>query len=145
MANRFGVWIPGTDDLARQAAEALNVPELAEKDFEAQVTGSSLPVVLHFHEAGSKACEALAPRLAAVAAKQLGKVRFLKIQTSASAGLASRLGVTGSPTVLFLKGGQEQGERLTGDDIQRTALKARVEALLGVAVAGPVPVPAPTA
>lgn len=131
MANRFGVWVPGTDDLARKEAEALNVPELAEKDYEAQVAGSALPVVLHFHEAGSKACEALAPRLAAVAAKHAGRVRFLKILTSASVGLASRLGVTGSPTVLFLQGGKEQGERLTGDEIQRTVLKARVEGLLG--------------
>ena len=29
MANRFGVWVPGTDDLARKEAEAANVPELA--------------------------------------------------------------------------------------------------------------------
>ena len=70
-----------------------------------------------------------------MAAKHLGKVRFLKVQTSASAGLATRLGVTGSPTVLFLQGGKEKGERLTGEDIQRTALKARVEGLLGVPVA----------
>lgn len=137
MANRFGVWVPGTDDLARKEAEALNVPELAEKDYDAQVAGSALPVVLDFYEAGSKACEALAPRLAAVAAKHVGKVRFLKVQVAANAALAGRLGVTGSPTVLFLQGGQEKGERLSGDDIQRTALKARVEGLLGVPVAAP--------
>jgi thiol-disulfide isomerase/thioredoxin len=134
MANRFGVWVPGTEDLARKEAEALNVPELAEKDYDAQVTGSALPVVLDFYGAGSKACEALAPRLAAVAAKYVGKVRFLKVQLGTNAPLASRLGVTGSPTVLFLRGGKEQGERLTGEEIQRTALKARVEGLLGVSV-----------
>jgi thiol-disulfide isomerase/thioredoxin len=132
MANRFGVWVPGTDDLARKEADALNVVELAEQDFAAQVTGSALPVVLDFYASGAPACEALAPRLAAVAAKYAGKVRFLKIQTASNAGLASRLGVTGSPTLLFLQGGTEKGERLTGDEIQRTALKARVEGLLGV-------------
>ncbi|MCM2332984.1 MAG: thioredoxin family protein [Anaeromyxobacteraceae bacterium] len=132
MANRFGVWVPGTDDLARKEAEALNVPELAEKDYEAQVAGSALPVVLGFYETGSKACEALAPRLAAVAAKHVGKVRFFKVQAAANAALAGRHGVTGSPTVVFLEGGQEKGERLTGDEIQRTVLKARVEGLLGM-------------
>jgi thiol:disulfide interchange protein len=44
--------------------------------------------------------------------------------------LATRLGVSGSPTVLFFKHGQEQGQRLTGD-IKRSELKAAVEALLG--------------
>jgi thioredoxin-like negative regulator of GroEL len=139
MANRFGVWVPGAEDQARKEAAAALVPELAEKDFEAQVTGSALPVVLDFYGTGSKACEALAPRLEAVATKYAGKVRFLKVQLGTNAGLASKLGVTGSPTVLFLQGGQEKGARLTGEEIQRTALKARVEGLLGVPVAAPPP------
>jgi len=132
MANRFGVWVPGAEDQARKEAEAANVLELAEKDYDAQVVGSGLPVVLDFYGSESKACEALAPRLAAVAGKYTGKVRFFKIQLGTNAGLASKLGVTGSPTVLFLQGGKEKGERLTGEEIQRTALKARVEGLLGI-------------
>jgi len=139
MANRFGVWVPGAEDQARKEAEAANVQELAETNYEAQVTGSTLPVVLDFYGTGSKACEALAPRLAAVAGKYTGKVRFLKVQLETNAALAGRLGVTGTPTVLFLQGGKEKGERLTGEEIQRTALKARVEGLLGIAVAAPPP------
>ena len=145
MANRFDVWVPGTDDLARKEADALNVPELAEKDYEAQVAASGLPVVLDFYGTDSKACEALAPRLAAVASKYVGKVRFFKVQTAANAGLASKLGVTASPTVLFLQGGKEKGERLTGEEIPRTALKAGVEGLLGIVRAVPSPAPAPPA
>jgi hypothetical protein len=38
--------------------------------------------------------------------------------------------VTGSPTVVFFKGGKEAGERLSGEEIKRTELKSRVEALL---------------
>ena len=139
MANRFGVWVPGAEDQARKEAEAANVQELAETNYEAQVTGSTLPVVLDFYGTGSKACEELAPRLAAVAGKYTGKVRFLKVQLETNAALAGRLGVTGTPTVLFLQGGKEKGERLTGEEIQRTALKARVEGLLGIAVAAPPP------
>jgi hypothetical protein len=44
--------------------------------------------------------------------------------------LSAKLGVTGSPTLLFFKGGREAGERLSGDEIKRTALKSGVEALL---------------
>jgi thioredoxin-like negative regulator of GroEL len=137
MANRFNVWVPGTDDLARKEAAALLVPELAGKDYEAQVTGATLPVVLDFYGPDSKACEALAPRLAAVAEKYAGKVRFLRIQRAANAELASRVGVTAEPTLLFLRGGKELGERLSGDEIQRTAIKARVEALLTPAATAP--------
>jgi thioredoxin 1 len=144
MANRFGVWVPGTEDQARREAEAANVVELLEKDYQAQVTESALPVVLDFYAAGSQACEALAPRLAAVGGKYVGKVRFFKVQLETNAGLASTLGVTGSPTVLFLQGGKEKGERLSGDDIPRTALKAGVEGLLGIVRTAPAPAPAPS-
>jgi len=137
MANRFNVWVPGSDDLARKEAAALHVPELLGKDYEAQVVGSALPVVLDFYGADSEACQALAPRLAAVAEKYAGKVRFLRIQQGSNAELAAKVGVTAAPTLLFLRGGQEQGERLTGAEIQRTAIKARVEAMLAPAAAAP--------
>jgi thioredoxin len=136
MANRFNVWVPGADD-PRQAAAALHVAELLAKDYEAQVTGAALPVVLDFYGTDSKACEALAPRLAAVAEKYAGKVRFLKIRRAANAELAARVGVTAEPTLLFLRGGKEQGERLSGEEIQRAAIKARVDAMLAPAAAAP--------
>jgi hypothetical protein len=34
------------------------------------------------------------------------------------------------PTLVFFRDGKELGERLSGEDIKRTALKAQVEALL---------------
>ncbi len=132
MANRFNVKIPVTEDAAGKQAAALHVVEIAEKDFEAEVVGSALPVVLEFHDADSKSCEILAPRFAAVAERFAGKARFLKVLRPANAALAARLGVTASPTLLFLRGGKEAGERLSGDDVKRTEVKARVEAMLGV-------------
>ncbi len=141
MKNRFNVRIP-PDTTAGTAAAALHVKEIAEKDFEAETAGE-LPVVLDFYGKESKACEALAPRFAAVAEKFAGKVRFLKVLLSANAGLAAKLQVTASPTVIFLVQGKEAGARLTGEDIKRTELKARVEAMLGVAP--PAAAPAPTA
>jgi thioredoxin 1 len=130
MANRFNVYVPGTDDQKAREAAAAHVVELAETDYEAQVVGAALPVVLDFYAPESKACEALAPRLAAVAEKYAGKVRFLKVQQQASAQLAGTLRVTATPTLVFLKGGKEQGERLSGEEIKRTDIKARVDALL---------------
>jgi thioredoxin 1 len=133
--NRFNVRVPVSEDPKVKEIAALYVKEIAEKDYETEVVATALPVVLDFYATDSKACETLAPRYAAVAEKFSGKVRFLKVLRATNAELAAKLGVTATPTLLFLVGGKEKGERLTGDDIQRTALKARVEAMLGVAPA----------
>jgi thiol-disulfide isomerase/thioredoxin len=129
MANRFNVKLSETRDPAESVA-TVHVTELGEQDYEAQVTGAPLPVVLDFYAKDSKPCDALAPRYAAVAEKFAGKVRFLKVLRQGNPALAAKLSVTGDPTIVFFKDGKELGERLSGEEIQRTALKARVEALL---------------
>ena len=110
--------------------EKLFVKELVEKDYDAEVLKAPEPVALDFYSADSAPCAALAPRFGAVAEKFDGKIRFFKILRASNEALAKQLNVTASPTLLFFKGGKELGERLTGDDIKRTALKASVEALL---------------
>ncbi len=133
MKDRFNARVPVSEDPEVKAVAALHVKEIAAEDYEAEVVRSALPVALHFYGAESKACETFSPRFAAVAQKFAGKVRFLKLLRLQSAQLASKLGVSSSPTVVFLSGGKEAAERLSGDDIKRTDLKARVEALLPVA------------
>jgi len=130
MANRFNVKLPVTRDPNESEVAAVQVKELGEKDYETEVMGAPLPVVLDFYATDSKPCQALAPRYAAVAEKFAGKVRFLKVLRQKNPELAAKLGVTGDPTLVFFKNGKELGERLSGEDILRTALKARVEALL---------------
>lgn len=137
MANRFNVRLPVNEDPAVQAVEAAHVKQVAENDWEKEVIGAALPVVVHFHASDSKASEALAPRFAAVAEKFSGKASFVKVDRQANAGLAAKLRVLQSPTVVFLQDGKEKGERLSGDDIKRPELKARVEAMLGVVAAAP--------
>lgn len=140
MANRFNVRVPVSEDPAVKAVEAEHVKEIAEKDFEAQVVAAPVPVALSFHGGkDSKACETLAPRFAAVAEKFAGKVRFLKISRAGAPALAAKLGVTSSPTIVFLQGGHAKGERLSGDDIKRPDIKARVEAMLGIQPTPPTP------
>lgn len=130
MKDRFHVRGPVNEDPLVKETAALHVKEIAEKDWEIEVAATALPVVLDFYGADSKACETLAPRYAAVAEKFAGKVRFLKVLRAGNAALAARLGVSASPTLVFLVGGKEKGERLSGEDIKRTELKARVEAML---------------
>jgi thiol-disulfide isomerase/thioredoxin len=98
--------------------------------FEGEVLAPGQPVVLDFFSTECPPCEALAPKFDAVAEQFAGKVRFLKIFRQGNRELATKLGVTGSPTVLFFKAGREAGARMTGEDIKRSALKSAIEALL---------------
>jgi thioredoxin-like negative regulator of GroEL len=107
-----------------------NVQEITAADFEKEVLAASQPVVLDFFSTECPPCEALAPKFEAVAEQLAGKARFLKIFRQGNRELAARLGVTGSPTLIFFQGGRETGERLGGEDIKRSAIKAQVEAML---------------
>jgi thiol-disulfide isomerase/thioredoxin len=107
-----------------------HVQTIEAPEFEAEVLAAREPVVLDFFSTECPPCEALAPKYDAVAEQFAGKVRFLKIFRQGNRELAAKLGVTGSPTLLFFKGGREVGSRMSGEDIKRSALKAAVEALL---------------
>jgi len=107
-----------------------HVKEITAQDYDREVLGAEGPVVLDFYSTECPPCEALAPKFESVAEAYAGRARFLKIFRQGSRELATRLGVTGSPTLLFFKAGREVGERMTGEEIKKTALKAQVEALL---------------
>jgi thiol-disulfide isomerase/thioredoxin len=107
-----------------------HVKEITAQDYEGEVLGADRPVVLDFYSTECPPCEALAPKFDSVADAFAGRARFLKIFRQGNRELATRLGVTGSPTLVFFKGGREVGERMTGEEIRKTALKAQVEALL---------------
>lgn len=129
MGNRFTPKAPPTADPGGGTTAAAHVREIVETEYEDEL-GGVLPIVLEFYGTESKACEALAPRFAAVAERFAGKVRFLKALREANPKLAATLGVSASPTVIFLARGEEVGARLVGE-IKRTELKARVEAMRG--------------
>jgi thiol-disulfide isomerase/thioredoxin len=111
------------------------VKEISASQFEGEVLSAPAPVVLDFFSTECPPCEALAPKLEAVAAQLEGRARFLKIFRQGNRELAARLGVTGSPTLLFFLGGREVLPRMSGEDIKRTALKAAVEQMLSPAAA----------
>jgi thioredoxin-like negative regulator of GroEL len=110
-----------------------NVKEIGQADYDSEVRAASRqqPVVLDFYSTECPPCEALAPKYESVAEQFAGKARFLKIFRQGNRELAAKLGVTGSPTLVFFKGGVEVGDRMSGEEIKKTALKAQVESLVG--------------
>jgi len=106
------------------------VKEITAQEYEREVLAAPGPVVLDFYSTECPPCEALAPKYESVAEAFAGRARFFKIFRQGNRELATRLGVTGSPTLVFFKAGKEVGERMTGEEIKKTALKAQVESLL---------------
>jgi thioredoxin-like negative regulator of GroEL len=106
------------------------VREIGEADFAAQVEGSTTPVVVDFFSTECAPCEALAPVYERVAGEFGGKAAFVKIFRQGNRALSERLGVKGSPTLLFYRDGKEAAPRLAGE-IKRSQIKAAVQALLG--------------
>jgi thioredoxin-like negative regulator of GroEL len=108
-----------------------HVKEITQQDYEREVLSAKGAVVLDFYSTECPPCEALAPKYESVAEAFAGRARFLKIFRQGNRELATRLGVSGSPTLVFFKDGQEVGERMTGEEIKKSALKAQVEAIAG--------------
>ncbi len=111
------------------------VKEIGAAEYEREVLQPGEPVVLDFYSTECPPCEALAPKFEALAEQFAGRARFVKIFRQGNRELAARLGVTGSPTLVFYRHGAEVGERLTGEDIKRSAIKAQLEAMLASAAA----------
>ncbi|MFO0583980.1 MAG: thioredoxin family protein [Anaeromyxobacter sp.] len=105
--------------------------EINAADFDREVLSATEPVVLDFFSTECPPCEALAPKFDALAEQYAGRARFLKVFRQGNRELAQKLGVTGSPTLLFFKGGRESGPRMSGEEIKRSEVKAAVEAMLG--------------
>ena len=84
-----------------------------------------VPVVLDFYSTECPPCEALAPKFEAAAEQFAGKARFLKVIPPGQPRPGAAARRHRQPTLLFFKGGEEVGERLTGEEIKRSELKAR--------------------
>lgn len=89
---------------------------------------------LDFYSDECPPCEALAPKYEAVS-KLYGKdVKFFKIFRQKNRELAEKLGVKGSPTVIFFQNGERVGETLTGG-IKRSELMKNLDEMVGEAKA----------
>ncbi len=106
-----------------------NVREIQQSEYEQAIPAKGA-AVLDFFSTECPPCEALAPKFEALAEQFAGQIQFLKIFRQGSRELAQRLGVSGSPTLIFYRDGAEVGPRLTGE-IKRSELKQRLSELVG--------------
>jgi thioredoxin 1 len=76
--------------------------------FESVVLESPVPVIVDFWAPWCKPCEAIEPRLRTLAAEWTGRVRLVRVNIDAEAGLSARYGVLALPTVVLFSGGEPQ-------------------------------------
>ncbi len=87
--------------------------EINATEYQAEVIGSSVPVLLDIYGEHCPPCHQLAPTIDRLAAQFEGRAKVLKLESGANRELAGELAVSAVPTVVAFRGGKEVG-RLVG-------------------------------
>jgi thioredoxin len=84
-----------------------------DKNFIQEVARSELPVMLDVWSPGCGPCQMMEPIVMDLATAYQGRVKVAEMNAAEAGEHAARLGVMGTPTVVFLKKGREV-HRVTG-------------------------------
>ena len=99
--------------------------EVTDETFDAEVLGSSKPVIVDFWAPWCKPCEAIEPHLRAIAAENEGRVRLVRMNIDGNLGVPGRYGVLSLPTVILFAGGEPR------ETVYGAHPRSRYERLLG--------------
>lgn len=98
-----------------------NVQQVGDGEFKATVLDSKEPVVVDFYATWCGPCRLIAPILDQLSTSYAGKVKFVKVDIDEAPDVADQYAVSGVPTLLLIKGGQE------ADRMQGAAPKPMIE------------------
>jgi len=100
-------------------------------NFVAEVMRSDVPVVLDVWGPGCGPCKMMEPIVISLAGKYQGRVKVAELNATESGATAARLGVMGTPTILFFKGRREVdrvvgfvGERYLAEVVDEELLRS---------------------
>ena len=102
--------------------------EINAADFEKEVLNGG-KVVLDFYSTECPPCEALAPKFEAMAELYGEKIKFLKVFRQGNRELATELGVSSSPTLLFFDNGKQIIDSISGG-IKKSEMIERLDTML---------------
>ena len=81
--------------------------EVDEEGFGRHLANSDIPLLVDVWAPWCGPCRAMAPMFERAAQQLEPKVRLLKLNSDAAPTLSSRLGISGIPTLLLMRGGRE--------------------------------------
>ena len=84
----------------------MNVIELQDRDFQAEVEESEGVVVVDFWAPWCAPCRVIAPLIESLAEEYDGRVRFAKVNVDDSPVVASRYGIRSIPTIGIFRDGE---------------------------------------
>ena len=84
----------------------MSTVKVTDDSFQADVLGSSQPVLVDFWAEWCGPCKQIAPALEQLSEELAGKVTIAKLDIEQSPTTPSRYGVRGIPTMMLFKGGQ---------------------------------------
>lgn len=87
-----------------------NTFEVTDANFDAEVTKSSLPVLVDFWATWCGPCKAIAPHLEALAQAFAGKLRIGKCDIDRNPGVPTQFEIRSVPTLLLFNKGQVTGQ-----------------------------------
>lgn len=104
------------------------IEKINQANFEEKVIKSKIPVIVDFYAEWCNPCRAMAPILEDLAAENLDRIVFYKVDTDECPALTKKYGILGIPTLLFFKNGEmelaENGQKT------KTKLQNIIETIL---------------
>jgi thioredoxin 1 len=89
-------------------ANSPHVVKLTDDNWQKEVMESTIPVLVDFWGPGCPPCEELAPTIAKLADAYQGKIKVGKLNVAQNKKTARKYDISGVPTVLLFKGGEER-------------------------------------
>lgn len=79
---------------------------VSSSDFESQVLGSDVPVLVDFWAEWCGPCRMIGPAIQELAVEYAGRAKVVKVDIDSNPDIASRYAVMSIPALLLFKGGQ---------------------------------------
>ncbi|MEU6422352.1 thioredoxin family protein [Streptomyces spiralis] len=86
--------------------QVAGVAEVTDADFEAEVLGADLPVLVQFTAEWCGPCRQLAPVLGQIAFEEGDRLKIVQLDVDRNPGTTLAYGVLGTPTLMVFRGGE---------------------------------------